>query len=92
MVFQVLTLETTVRNGTHVADKEFSVLIELLMVQLLKLDTIEANGEAKVQRRNEVSAHCCLAGGNNYLNFFLSWIMFHLFFYCKLELSLYFCI
>lgn len=67
MVFQVLTLETTVRNGTHVADKEFSVLIELLMVQLLKLDTIEANGEAKVQRRNEVSAHCCLAGGNNYL-------------------------
>ncbi|OAY24183.1 BAG family molecular chaperone regulator 4 [Manihot esculenta] len=51
---KVLTLETTVRNGTHVADKEFSVLIELLMVQLLKLDTIEANGEAKVQRRNEV--------------------------------------
>lgn len=37
------------------ADKEFVVLIELLMVQLLKLDTIEADGEAKVQRRIEVS-------------------------------------
>lgn len=37
------------------AEKEFVVLIELLMVQLLKLDTIEADGEAKVQRRIEVS-------------------------------------
>ncbi|XP_021638981.1 BAG family molecular chaperone regulator 4 isoform X2 [Hevea brasiliensis] len=51
---RVLTLETTVRNGTQVADQEFVVLTELLMMQLLKLDTIEANGEAKVQRRNEV--------------------------------------
>lgn len=36
-------------------DKEFVVLTELLMVQLLQLDTIEADGEAKVQRRIEVS-------------------------------------
>ena len=35
-------------------DKEFVVLTELLMMQLLKLDSIEADGEAKVQRRIEV--------------------------------------
>lgn len=29
------------------------------MVQLLKLDTIEADGEAKVQRRIEVRVNCC---------------------------------
>ena len=42
------------RGGNEVADKEFVVLTELLMVQLLKLDTIEADGEAQVQRRIEV--------------------------------------
>ena len=35
-------------------DKEFVVLTELLLMQLLKLDSIEADGEAKVQRRIEV--------------------------------------
>lgn len=44
-------------GGTKVADKEFVVLTELLMVQLLKLDSIEAEGEAKVQRRIEVSCN-----------------------------------
>lgn len=38
-----------------VAPKEFDVLSELLMLQMLKLDGIEAEGEAKVQRRNEVN-------------------------------------
>lgn len=47
-------MEMNVRRGTKVADKEFVVLTELLMVQLLKLDGIEADGEAKVQRRVEV--------------------------------------
>lgn len=42
------------RSGTRFADKEFVVLTELLMTQLLKLDTIEAEGEARAQRRIEV--------------------------------------
>lgn len=42
-------------SGSQVAHQEFVVLIELLMRQLLKLDGIEAEGEAKVQRKNEVS-------------------------------------
>ena len=48
-------MERAVHGGNKVADKEFVVLTELLMVQLLKLDAIEADGEAKVQRRIEVS-------------------------------------
>ena len=47
-------MEAIVRGGSKVAEKEFLVLTELLMVQLLQLDTIEADGEAKVQRRVEV--------------------------------------
>ena len=54
MTVQVNALEATVRGGTKVTDKEFVVLTELLMMQLLKLDSIEADGEAKVQRRIEV--------------------------------------
>lgn len=45
------------RSGARVADKEFVILIELLMMQLLKLDTIEAEGEARAQRRIEVGDH-----------------------------------
>ncbi|KAJ6985008.1 BAG family molecular chaperone regulator 4-like [Populus alba x Populus x berolinensis] len=52
---KVVALETTFCSGTAIADKEFVVLTELLMIQLLKLDSIEANGEAKVQRRIEKS-------------------------------------
>lgn len=48
----------TVNGGTTVEDKQFVVLTELLMRQLLKLDSIEAEGEAKVQRRAEVSSQC----------------------------------
>ncbi|CAK7330507.1 unnamed protein product [Dovyalis caffra] len=51
---KVVELETTYCSGTKIADKEFVVLTELLMIQLLKLDSIEADGEAKVQRRIEV--------------------------------------
>lgn len=42
------------------AAQEFVVLTELLMLQLLKLDTIEAIGEAKVQRRIEVGENLFL--------------------------------
>ncbi|XP_044473712.1 BAG family molecular chaperone regulator 4-like isoform X2 [Mangifera indica] len=52
---KVAALGATIRGGAKVAEKEFLVLTELLMVQLLKLDSIEADGEAKVQRRIEVS-------------------------------------
>ncbi|XP_044473704.1 BAG family molecular chaperone regulator 4-like isoform X1 [Mangifera indica] len=51
---KVAALGATIRGGAKVAEKEFLVLTELLMVQLLKLDSIEADGEAKVQRRIEV--------------------------------------
>ncbi|ONK77076.1 uncharacterized protein A4U43_C02F2860 [Asparagus officinalis] len=47
-------LESAVLGGTKVDEKEFLMLTELLMVQLLKLDRIEAEGEAKIQRRTEV--------------------------------------
>lgn len=51
---KVTALESAVHGGTKVEEKEFLMLTELLMVQLLKLDGIEAEGEAKVQRRKEV--------------------------------------
>ncbi|KAF5175815.1 Bag family molecular chaperone regulator [Thalictrum thalictroides] len=51
----VSALESTIYNGTKVADKELITLTELFMIQLLKLDSIMAEGEAKAQRRIEVS-------------------------------------
>ncbi|KAK1312413.1 BAG family molecular chaperone regulator 4 [Acorus calamus] len=51
---KVSALEMAWRGGTKVAEKEFIVSTELLMRQLLKLDSIEAEGEAKVQRRIQV--------------------------------------
>ncbi|PPD77756.1 hypothetical protein GOBAR_DD25304 [Gossypium barbadense] len=51
---KVIAVEANVRAGTKVAENEFLVLTELLMVRLLQLDTIEADGEAKDQRRVEV--------------------------------------
>ncbi|VAH81429.1 unnamed protein product [Triticum turgidum subsp. durum] len=50
----VCELEKSVLAGKKVEDKEFVVLTELLMVQLLKLDGIEAEGEARAQRKAEV--------------------------------------
>jgi hypothetical protein len=40
--------------GRKLEDKEFLVLTELLMMQLLKLDGIEAEGEVRAQRKAEV--------------------------------------
>ncbi|KAL2330700.1 hypothetical protein Fmac_018281 [Flemingia macrophylla] len=51
---RVSALEVAVDGGTRVADKEFLTSTELLMRQLLKLDGIEAEGEAKLQRKAEV--------------------------------------
>lgn len=42
------------QKGIKIEEKEFIVLTELLMMQLLKLDSIEADGEARIQRRSEV--------------------------------------
>ncbi|KAF7825508.1 BAG family molecular chaperone regulator 4 [Senna tora] len=51
---RVSALEVAVNGGTKVAEKEFLISTELLMRQLLKLDSIEAEGEAKLQRKAEV--------------------------------------
>ncbi|XP_057435272.1 BAG family molecular chaperone regulator 4-like [Lotus japonicus] len=51
---RVSALEVAVDGGTKVSDKEFVVSTELLMRQLLTLDGIEAEGEAKLQRKAEV--------------------------------------
>ncbi|KAH7842285.1 hypothetical protein Vadar_003585 [Vaccinium darrowii] len=51
---QVAALEGLVYGGTQVGEKEFIILTELLMRQLLKLDSIEAEGEGKLQRKLEV--------------------------------------
>lgn len=47
-------------GGTKVSDKEFAVSTELLMRQLLKLDGIKAEGEARMQRKAEVCFFCNL--------------------------------
>ncbi|MCD7468979.1 hypothetical protein HAX54_007548 [Datura stramonium] len=52
--YRVVALEKAVQRGTKVEDREFVVLTELLMIQLLTLDSIEADGEARTQRRKEV--------------------------------------
>ncbi|GKE04457.1 BAG family molecular chaperone regulator 4-like protein, partial [Tanacetum coccineum] len=51
---KVAAMETSFRNGIKITFKEIEVLTELLMKELLKLDGIEAEGEAKAQRRTEV--------------------------------------
>jgi BAG domain len=43
-----------VNGHKKVDEKEFTVLSELLMMQLLKLDGIVSEGEARIQRKNEV--------------------------------------
>lgn len=45
------------KRGTRVEDREFVLLTELFMIQLLTLDSIEAEGEARTQRRKEVSKY-----------------------------------
>ncbi|KAH7434795.1 hypothetical protein KP509_06G034800 [Ceratopteris richardii] len=51
---QISALDEVVNSGVKVAGHEFNVLTELLMQQLLELDTIQAEGEAKVERKVEV--------------------------------------
>lgn len=51
---RVGALEAAVDGGTIVAVKEFDMTAELLMRQLLKLDGIKADGEARLQRKAEV--------------------------------------
>ncbi|KAJ8898929.1 hypothetical protein K2173_008423 [Erythroxylum novogranatense] len=51
---RVAALEVAVNGGTKIAEDEFVVSAELLMRQMLKLDTIEAEGEARIQRKAEV--------------------------------------
>lgn len=47
-----------VHDGTKVEEKKFVEPTELLMRQLLTLDGIEAQGEARVQRKAEVCIQC----------------------------------
>ncbi|XP_050381885.1 BAG family molecular chaperone regulator 4 [Argentina anserina] len=51
---RVSALDVAVSGGAMVSDKEFVVSSELLMRQLLKLDGIRAEGEARMQRKAEV--------------------------------------
>ncbi|KAJ3680878.1 hypothetical protein LUZ60_015367 [Juncus effusus] len=51
---KVSGLEMNVNERKKIDEKEFTILPELLMIQLLKLDGIEAEGEARLQRKNEV--------------------------------------
>ncbi|KAK4264793.1 hypothetical protein QN277_025923 [Acacia crassicarpa] len=51
---RVAALEVAMNGATKVSEKEFLISTELLMRQLLKLDSIEAEGVAKLQRNAEV--------------------------------------
>ncbi|KAL2621934.1 hypothetical protein R1flu_002139 [Riccia fluitans] len=51
---QITELEENMKNGGVTHESEFTVVTELLMRQLLKLDGIQADGEAKALRRTEV--------------------------------------
>ncbi|KAF6154416.1 hypothetical protein GIB67_028308 [Kingdonia uniflora] len=51
---QVSSLETVISKGGKVAENDVLNLIELLMSQLIKLDGIVADGDAKLQRRMQV--------------------------------------
>ncbi|URD95530.1 BAG domain [Musa troglodytarum] len=51
---KVSSSETCVHASMKAADEELADLTELLMVQLLKSDSLEAEGEARLRRRFEV--------------------------------------
>ncbi|XP_009396868.2 BAG family molecular chaperone regulator 4 [Musa acuminata AAA Group] len=51
---KVSSSETCVHASMKAADEELADLTELLMVQLLKSDSVEAEGEARTRRRFEV--------------------------------------
>ncbi|XP_074582846.1 BAG family molecular chaperone regulator 1-like [Curcuma longa] len=52
---KVLALETIVNKGGRVVEEDVIRLIELLMNELIKLDGVVADGDAKQQRRNQVN-------------------------------------
>jgi hypothetical protein len=51
---QVETFQVATRSGNNPADQEMHGVSEMLMRQLLKLDGVEADGDAKAMRRAEV--------------------------------------
>ncbi|XP_041008570.1 BAG family molecular chaperone regulator 1-like [Juglans microcarpa x Juglans regia] len=51
---QVSAMESIINRGGKVAETDVLTLIELLMNQLLKLDGIMADGDAKLQRKMQV--------------------------------------
>ncbi|XP_010555653.1 PREDICTED: BAG family molecular chaperone regulator 1-like [Tarenaya hassleriana] len=51
---RVSALETVINKGGRVLEKDLVKLIELLMNELLKLDGILADGDAKLQRKMQV--------------------------------------
>ncbi|XP_073051411.1 BAG family molecular chaperone regulator 1-like [Primulina eburnea] len=51
---QVASIESTVKSGKKVEELVLWSLTESLMIQLIKLDGISADGEIKLQRRMEV--------------------------------------
>ncbi|XP_047940010.1 BAG family molecular chaperone regulator 1-like [Salvia hispanica] len=55
---QVSALESVVSRGGNVADKDVASLVEMLMNQLLKLETISADGDVKLQRKMQVRRVC----------------------------------
>ena len=48
-------LESVISKGGNVAEKNVLNVIELLMNQLIKLDGIIADGDAKLQRKMQVT-------------------------------------
>eukprot|EP01018_Ginkgo_biloba_P030471 Gb_39965 [translate_table: standard] len=51
---QVSALEEVVSSGKKVVESDIAAVIELLMRELVKLDSIMADGDAKLQRRLQV--------------------------------------
>lgn len=51
---QVTTFQAGIKSGNKPADQEMLGVSEMLMRQLLMLDSIEADGDAKALRRTEV--------------------------------------
>jgi len=50
----VYSLEALISKGKRVAENDLVDLIEMLMRQLVKLDGITVDGDAKLQRRMQV--------------------------------------
>ncbi|KAL1555067.1 BAG molecular chaperone regulator 1 [Salvia divinorum] len=51
---QVSALESVISRGGNVADKDVASLVEMLMNQLLKLESISADGDVQLQRKMQV--------------------------------------